>query len=261
MRININIGNQNNVLNISGIKKGLNKNNLMHKGVQQEQKDSVSISPLGKANSIIESLMKQKKNVTESKNKLISRTLEKGGSIESIKSQLDDFDKQLTDIDTQIAQIMAEFKKQQNDKQEDKVSKEPKTEDEIQAERFNSIISQSSSLNLTQVASSVKIGIDGEVKVLESENKLDQSRGGASASKKEHLADLQKQSANLAAKIRDGLADINEEIADNNAESVEYKSSETNENVELNTEKQHKTEPENEDTTGIEVNKYDSEAE
>lgn len=48
------------------------------------------------------------------------------------------------------------------------------------------------------------------------EIKIDELRGGASASKKEHLADLQKQFAVLTARISDDLIKVNEEIKDSN---------------------------------------------
>lgn len=79
MRINPNIGMQNGFLNVYRINQDLNQNSYALKNSQQhDRKDTLSISPLGKTNSLIESLMKQKQDIIERKNELIGNTLEKG---------------------------------------------------------------------------------------------------------------------------------------------------------------------------------------
>lgn len=230
MRVNMNIGMQNNFLNAHPINQGLNENNFTIKdSEQQELKDTVFISPLGKARSLIESLTKQKQNIIESKNELIGKTLEKGGTIDSIKSQLECFDEQLKTIDEQIAQTVAEQLKQQAEKQKEIAYKKPKTEEEVETEHLSSILSLSSSLNQAEVVSSMKSKVDGESRVLKMEIKLDESRrGGASAFKKEHLVDLQKQSVDLATKINENLTEVSEEIKNgNDNEAIKPKNSET----------------------------------
>src|SRR5699024_9586970 len=118
MRANMNIVMQNNFLNVGHINQDLNQNNFAIKNSeQQERKDTVFISSLGKADSLIESLMKQKQNIIEMKNKLVGRTLEKGENIDSIKSELECFEEQLKNIDEQIAQTMAEPSKRQAESQ------------------------------------------------------------------------------------------------------------------------------------------------
>ncbi|MBU5675314.1 hypothetical protein KQI88_02655 [Alkaliphilus sp. MSJ-5] len=260
MRVNMNIGMQNNFFNVRHINQGLNQNNFAIKNSeQQERKDTVSISSLGKASSLIESLIKQKQNITEMKNELIGTTLEKGGNMDSIKSQLECFEKQLKNIDEQIAQTMAEQSKRQAESQKEIAYKKPKTEEEIQTERLNSIVSLSSSLSQAQVVSSAKTKVDGESRILEMEIKLDESRGGASASKKERLADLQKQSANLTTQINKDLIEASEEIKDSNDNQlVKPENFETIKNSGLNTETKHKTESSITDNVGDKVNDTDS---
>lgn len=224
MNINMNIGMRNNTINLNGIKnQNLNQNqSVIQKNDALLRRDTVSISPLGKSKSIIQSLMNQKQKITESKNELISRNLEKGGDMADIKSQLKSFEEQLESIDEQIAQTMAEQMKQQEQEQNKVETKKPKTEEEAQTQRFNSLINLSSSLDKAQVISSVKTKSDGEARVLESEIKIDEGRGGASKMKKERLADLQKQSTTLATQIADSLNEVNEQIKDtNNTDIVE----------------------------------------
>lgn len=251
MRVNMNIGMQNKILIVRDLKQGLNQNDFAIKNnEQQEQKDTVSISPLGKANNLIESLMKQKQNIIKRKNELIGTVIEKGRSMDNIKSQLECFEEQLKNIDEQITQAMAEQFKQQNESKIEIEYKKPKTEEEIQTERLNSIVNMSSSIRQEQVVSSVKTKVDGESRVLEMEVKLDESRSGASASKKERLADLQKQSANLTTQINKDLIEVSEEINDNN----QLVKPETIKNGELNTETKHKTEYNIEDNIEDNIN-------
>lgn len=260
MRVNMNSGMQNSLLNVRHINQGLNQNNFAIKNSGlQERKDTVSISPLGKTKSLIESLMKQKQKIIESKNELIGRTLENGGNIDSVKSQLESFEEQLKNIDEQIAQTMAEQLKQQDEDLKKMAYKKPKTEEEIQTERLNSIVSLSSSLSQAQVASSVKTKVDGESRILETEIKLDESRGGVSTSKKERLADLQKQLANLTTQINEGLIEVSEEIRESNDNQlVKPQNSETTKNSELNTGTEHRTESSIANSIGNKVNKIDS---
>ena len=89
----------------------------------------------------------------------------------------------------------------------------------------------------------MKTKVDGESRVLETEIELDESRGVVSAYKKERLADLQKQSANLTTQINEDLIEVSEEIKDSNDNQVvKPENSEINKNNQLNTETKHKTE-------------------
>ncbi|MDD4627062.1 MAG: hypothetical protein PHP87_08270 [Syntrophomonas sp.] len=242
MRINPNIGMQNGFLNVYRINQDLNQNSYALKNNQQhERKDTLSISPLGKTNSLIESLMKQKQDIIERKNELIGNTLEKGINMDSIKSQLESYEEQLKTIDEQIAQIMAEQAKQQAEKQKETKDAKPKTEEETETERLNSIISLSLNIKQAQVISSVKTKVDGDARVLKSEIELDKARAGSSPSAKEFIAnkdtrltEMQKLSANLTVQIGDKLVEVNEEIKKNgNNQTVKLEKPNTTENSEL----------------------------
>lgn len=180
----------------------------------QEPKDAVTISPLGKAKNYIDSLMKQKQKLTESKDALISATLEKGESMDSIKAQLESYKEQIQTIDEQVAQAMADQLKPKNDSQDNAENTKPKTEEAIQTERMNSMASLSSDLKQAQIVASTKANIDGESRVLKIEIKLDESRAGASEQKKERLANLQKQSGHLNRQIFKEISSISSEILD-----------------------------------------------
>lgn len=263
MRVNMNIAMQKNFLNASSINRGLNVNNFALNNSEQQEvkegKDTVSISPLGKAKDLIESLRKQKEKIIENKNELISRTLEKGGSMDSIKAKLETFEDQIKNIDNQVAQIMAEQLKQQAEEQKKVAYKKPKTEEEMETERLHSMVSMSSGLSQAKVVSSVKTKMDGESKVLGMEIKLDASRGRVGNSKREALADVQNRSANLISKIGENLGKVHEEIKDSNDnELIEPEYSETTKKNSLNTEIKNKKERDKEDKTDDKDNNTDS---
>jgi hypothetical protein len=217
----MNIGMQNKPINTHPIPaQNYNQAQSIEKNVNSEdQQDTVSISPLGKTQNLIESLIKHKQNIIDSKNSLVGRTLEKGENIDSIKPQLEAIEEQLKIIDEQISQIMTERIKQQNDDEKKTNYKKPKTEEELQTEHLNSVVRLSVGLDKTKVITSVKTKTDSEANILETEIKLDESRGGASEMKKERLADLKKQSANLSNQISESLNEVDEEINSKNEKS------------------------------------------
>lgn len=263
MRKDMNIAMHNNLLNASTINHGFHELNFAVKGNEEqkgiERKDTVSISPLGKAKSLIESLVKQKEKIMENKNELISRTLENGGNMDSIKTKLEAFEEQVQNIDNQIAQITSDQLKQQAEEQKKVAYKKPKTEEEIQTERLHSMASMSSSLDQAKVVSSVKTKVDGESKVLEIEIKLDGSRRGASKSKFERLADLNNKSSDLSLQVGENLGKVYEKIKDVNDHSLtapEY--SETIKNKDLDSEIKDKKVGNSEDQTDDKDNKMNS---
>lgn len=187
------------------------------------RRDSVTISPGGKRNSMLEDLMKQKTNITDRKNSLISSTLENGGTLDTIKSQLENYDEQMKTIDDQIVEMMAKEIEKQTEGLKKQEDSKPKTEEEVQSDRLANITNLSSDLKQTQVISSVQARADGGARVLESEIALDKAHGGSAPgskgliSKKEAtLAGMQKRSRDLTSQISEKLSDIVEKISDSN---------------------------------------------
>jgi hypothetical protein len=252
MRIN-NLGVQSTFINLHSVNRTANQNTTQ-KSEQQDQSYTVSISSSGKASSLIDNLMKQRQNITDSKNNLVSRTLKDGGSMESIQSQLDSYDKQINDINMQIVQLTAQFSKDKTHKSDSSVNSEPKTDNQIQTERAGSLIKLSTNLGQLQTVSSAKTKIDGEAGSLQSEIRIDESRGVASSSKVEGLADLQSKSASLSARISEDLGNINDDIkAGNSIQAVKHEHSEKDKSDETNIGVTQKTESNNV-ISGLDVN-------
>lgn len=236
MRINnINIGRNSNIFNIDHTVGRLSQNKLIPNNEQQEQKDIVSVSSLGKIGALLKNLINQKQNIIEIKDSLISRTLEKGESMDCIKSELEYFENQLKNIDTQITKTMANISKRQAEKKAKTIYSKPKSEKEVESKRVNSLINLSTDLKQMQDVLSVKANIDGEARVLEAEIKKDESRGGASDLKIERLSKLRSLSTNITAQISDSIAKVNKEIKDNNEnQAFKHKDTEIDENEKRN---------------------------
>ena len=204
MQVSLYIAAQNNLFNFSYVNNHFNQDNKSNKDHKQ---DTLSISALGKANSVIETLMKQKQNVIDHKNELISNTLDSGGNMDSIKSQLECYDEQLKNIDNQIKQVTIETSQQQIEKQKAPIAKASGTEQDTQTAVANVLISTSACLKQQEVLSSVKSKTDGEINVLKTQMKFSTSHGVSFESKRGQLSELQQRSAELTDSIDNGFSD------------------------------------------------------
>lgn len=192
-----------------------NKEGVTHK--ETERKDSFMRSTANNTNDFIQNLMKQKMDITDRRNALIADTRKNGGSMESIKPQLEALDEQLTNIDVQISQAMTKEMEKQKEKEEQK-DDEPKTKEELRYEKMTDVVTLSTDARHVNLVDSVKGSIDGRIKTLESEIEMDNGRKvdtastGASAYKLEQLSELKQRSARLEADLGSRMADIANKI-------------------------------------------------
>ena len=128
--------------------------------------------------------------------------------MDSIKSQVEAYEKQLKDIDQQISEAMAKEMEKQAEKS--KKDEKPKTEQEIENARLANVMNLSQGLEKAEVVDSVKTRVDGEACVLKSEIAMDKMYGASLEStadrvsdKEEKLAELEKKSAELLRGRRD----------------------------------------------------------
>lgn len=221
---------QSNITNVHRINQSIvarNGNRGSEQLSKTERGDSVTISPAGKRNSLLEQLMKQKTNINDQKNSLISSTLENGGTLDTIKSQLENYDEQMKSVDEQIAELMAKEMEKQTEELKKQKDSTPKTEEEIQNERLANITSLSSDLKQVEVVRSVQTRVDGDARVLKSEIELDKSRASTPgaremiAKKEATLADMQEKSLDLTSQISEKISDVIEKSDDiNNPQEI-----------------------------------------
>ena len=187
--------------------------------ISKEARDKQSMFGQFKKSNIIEGFMKQKENLLESKNKLIEKTLESGGSVSSIKDQLDDLDDQIRTMDEQISQqLLEERQKSLGLDEEDKTNKKPsndelKTEQELQGEVLNNLVNLSGNIEQTKKLASLKNKMQGEANVMKQEIALDGARGLTTTAKRERLFNLTSKIDQLDKRVGDVLGTINEEVA------------------------------------------------
>ena len=166
------------------------KTQMIHKNDSQ-QKDMLSIGPQARQlfnqhlnkNSLVNSLMKQRENLLDMKSNLTERALEKGEAPSSLQEQMKEFEKQLADIDAQIAQAQKGKEESTNDT---KKEENPKTVEEA-------IFSHAGSLEQTKTLHQVDRSLTREKVSLETEMKLDASRGVHSGHKADRLAKIEEQ--------------------------------------------------------------------
>ena len=189
---------------------------------EEERRDTFTLSSRGKGANMINNLMKQKMEITDRKNSLIASTIEKGASMETIKTQLEAYDEQLENIDVQITQAMA----RELEKKEDKENADdtPKTKEELENERMTDIVTLSGDVQNVDMLDSVKTKVDRRITILESEISLDTGRLIGSDFKKEELSELKKKSALLASDIGSRMAEIAEEIEEDKEKTPEEES-------------------------------------
>ncbi|MEG3006858.1 MAG: hypothetical protein RR806_05245 [Oscillospiraceae bacterium] len=230
MKINFN-GNlngmgKNSFLNFNRVNQSLlnkieNKNE--NKSGKSQRRDVVTITAQGKANNLMDRLMKQRVKITEQKNELITSTIEKGGSMDSIKSQLESYEEQMKNIDKQITDMMTEEMEKQIKNPYKQEEKEPKTEQDIQNERLEGVASLAANFKQAKATNYIKNRIDGDARVLKSEIETDKKRLGSSksardiiAKKESQLAGMEENSRKLASEISDNLAFSYDEVTQNN---------------------------------------------
>lgn len=175
------------------------------------QNDTLSLSPAGKKQSLIDQLMKQKEFLEERKQSFMDQASENGSpSMEQLK----EFEKQLKNIDEQIAQLQSEQMSETEETEEDKegiIYEKPKTKEEAETQQIAQLTSMASNMEQAEVISSVKDQVDGRTRVLKAEIK---SGNGNIESKIEEAAKLTSQSQQLTADMAEKVQETNASMAE-----------------------------------------------
>lgn len=216
---------QNTLINVQRVNQSIAKRiGVSQEDQQSLKRDSLRISPQGRASSLIENLMKQKLDINERKGQVLASAVEKGQSKEAIQSQLDLYDEQIKNIDKQISEITVQLMKEEAEKQQPKIrDKQPKTKEDIQNQKLANITKMSMSLDKMDTISAVKTNLDGNVSTLKSEIKVDKIRSEGVISskeliekKEELLSEMETRSLNLISDIGEQFSEVTKIIDENN---------------------------------------------
>ncbi|ADL06368.1 hypothetical protein Closa_3853 [[Clostridium] saccharolyticum WM1] len=205
-------------LNINAINRTVAKQEevLYGKKKEKENEDKVTISPIGKKQSMIELLMKQKDLLREQKQTMMDSAAETGIDI---ASQLKEYQKQMDEIDSQIAELQAkQMEESESESSDGKIYDKPKTKEEAQLQQLNGISALSVEQEQVKAIYQEKGHLDGAVKVLKSEIR---SGNGNIEAKSQKAAALFGRSQSVSSQVGSKLEDIQESISDVNDDTVE----------------------------------------
>jgi hypothetical protein len=215
------------LVNLSCQPKDNSAKNLVDNNRKLEKHGDMNRNNMGKSlwgnskkNSMLESLMKQKENLMDSKSALMEKALKDGRDPSSMKEKLKEIDKQIEEIDKQMSKIQLEEQrkalgnedKNKKGKETNKISNEASTEDEkigIPKDKMDSMLSLSGSLSQVKVLSTQRTSMSGEARVLNCEIKIDEGRGINPINKKKRVAQLEENLENINEKINDKLKEVN----------------------------------------------------
>ena len=168
-------------------------------------------------NSPVKDLMKQKEElqnqikqlqqryVEDNLNKDNSGIKEEGGSNSNL-NQIKELQKQIEEVDKEISKMKSE-------KLNSKDNKDKKDKDNVKDEKEQSIeeklVKFSGNLNNINVQTSVKRRLEDSANILETEIKLDKSRGVNTSRKEKELSNMKENIKNIGNNISEGLKGIN----------------------------------------------------
>lgn len=207
----------------TGINMTAMNQSIAHKVNAQSDKEQAGnrihaiISPMGKKQSLIEQLMKQKQELTDRMNSL-NIDNENGGDIQD---QMKELQKQMETLDEQIAELQRQTDEDKKSDKSDNTYKKPMTKTEAQNAQLSHITELSSSIEQAEIISSVKDQVDGRVNVLKAEVK---SGNGDIKGKLEDISQLNSRSAGLTSqvgeKLQESLVSRQPETIEEGSESV-----------------------------------------
>lgn len=203
-------------LNINAINRSAaNKTEaLFGKKKDDENRDATVISPVGKNQSMLELLMKQKEFLQEQKKSLMDSSQENGTDV---KAQMEEYEKRLKEIDNQISQLQArQAEETDEDDSDGRIYDKPKTKEEAQVDQLNGITALSTNQEQAETIHQEKKHLDGNIRVLD----VEIARGiGNIEAKSKKAAELKGRSLKLDDNISQNLENVQKSIEEIRNES------------------------------------------
>lgn len=187
---------------------------LFGKKKDDENRDATVISPVGKNQSMLELLMKQKEFLQEQKKSLMDSSQENGTDV---KAQMEEYEKRLKEIDNQIFQLQArQAEETDEDDSDGRIYDKPKTKEEAQVDQLNGITALSTNQEQAETIHQEKKHLDGNIRVLD----VEIARGiGNIEAKSKKAAELKGRSLKLDDNISQNLENVQKSIEEIRNES------------------------------------------
>lgn len=187
---------------------------LFGKKKDDENRDATVISPVGKNQSMLELLMKQKEFLQEQKKSLMDSSQENGTDV---KAQMEEYEKRLKEIDNQISQLQArQAEETDEDDSDGRIYDKPKTKEEAQVDQLNGITALSTNQEQAETIHQEKKHLDGNIRVLDVE--IARGKGNIEAKFKK-AAELKGRSLKLDDNISQNLENVQKSIEEIRNES------------------------------------------
>lgn len=150
--------------------------NISNQGQQPGviRRDTAVISPQGKSAGLLANLMNQKELIQSNKESLIQMTLEEenGGGSAGLQEQLEEYEKQLDDLDGQIAAEMAKQAEGAGEKSRAEQKSLDTKSKESADESLASLTEQAAEFDRVRTTQQADVRREGEKRVCEAEIKL-----------------------------------------------------------------------------------------
>lgn len=184
-----------------------------------------------KKDSAIDTLLKQKQDLEDSKNSTIKKALENKEDSKTLKEKLAEFDKKIEEIDKQISKVqMEENKKDSDDKEKSEATKNTSKAASQKAVQngnstgdLNNILNLSGMLKETSALVAQKVSMSSEIKTLDDDIKIDEGRGQNPVVAKNRVAKLEDNISNIYDEIGKNQSDINSNTNSGETSSVPKK--------------------------------------
>lgn len=205
-------------------------NNLLSNSSKNKIQGSTSNSATKKKTQL-DMLMEQKSNLVDNKNSLIENAIKGGQSQNSIKDTLDAIDKQIAEVDKQISELKGEDQsnslnrnKTTNNKKKSKSQNisNDETEAATPINKLDNILAMSSSLSNVNALLAEKKSMTGQVKVIESDIKFNESLSlpPDPTKKLSAIKDLSERIGKIDNKFNDELKNINQKSKENSPDNI-----------------------------------------
>lgn len=197
-----------------------NKNTRNEVNYHTSKNKSINSGIQLKKNSLLESLIKQKEKLMESKQTILDRVAKGNNDPASIKEKLEEIDKQMEEIDKQITKLQLEEqqKKMGSKNKEGKkenlqntYDKNPSHDDSNDSSMKN-LLESSTSLGKVKFFSRQRKEVSGKIKVLNAEIRADEKRGINPTNKKEAANKLQNSMESIEEKFGETLKDTKTKV-------------------------------------------------
>lgn len=204
--------NQKNMLNVASVNRSIAHQNEALTGKEHKDQDTLALSPGGRKQSMLETLMKQRQDLVDAKRKVT----EDAKGVE-LKNRLEAYDKQIASLDEMIAQLQAQ--QEEEPKESSGIYERPKTEQQAQAQKSKQLMDIAAASDAVQTLSGLRIQMVGRANVLDAELKT--KYNADPVAKAQESAELRGKATQIGNRMMQTLHDVTDTVEEMNGSTVD----------------------------------------